>query len=116
MLKKPQESSSASLLRQNITAESQICRSALEISPDIKNRHKWIATAPSNPCQPHTQPQVLGWVDCSIGHCQGDLSENSKHFLSEDFDLVNEYKVLLPASCFWQNLNTFVSTLQRSKY
>lgn len=115
MLRKPQESSSASLLRQNMTAANQICRSALGNSPDIKNRHKWITTAPRNPCQPYTQPQVLGWVDYGIWHCQGDASENSKHFLSEDFNLVNGYKILLPASCFWQNLNIFVSTLQRSK-
>lgn len=66
MLKKPQESSSASLLRQNTTAANQICRSALGNSLDIKNAHKWIATASRNPCQPHTQPEVLGWVDYSV--------------------------------------------------
>lgn len=63
---------------------NQICRSALGNSPDIKNGHKWISSAPRNPCQPHTQPQALAWIDCSIWHCQGDLPENSQHFLSED--------------------------------
>lgn len=67
MLRKPQESSSASLLRQNMTAANQICRSALGNSPDIKNRHKWITTAPRNPCQPYTQPQVLAGLTMAYG-------------------------------------------------
>lgn len=94
---------------------NQICRSALGTTPDIKNRQKWISSAPRNPCQPHTQPQALAWAECSIWHCQGDLPENPKHFLSEDADLLNGCKEMLPVSCFWQKLNTFAFTIQRNK-